>query len=287
MTPVQYALVVLPVGNWTIEPVALTGTIGIALLYAAAMNRLAQRGRRWPLRRSGPFAAGLLAVLAATSSPLAVHDTRLFSAHVGQHLLLGMAAPALLCLGAPMTLWLQAAHRSTQQRLLKILHSRFIRVVTNPVFTWMFFTGTLFILYYSPLYELSLRNEAFHLFVHLHFLTAGFLFFAPIVAIDPHPYRMPHGARLVYMGLTLPAHAFLALALLSAATPLAADWYVLDMGRTFEDVLLDQKVGATIMWISGDLLSIATVGIVVMQWIRDDERSAGREDRFVDLQSKG
>lgn len=283
MTLVQYALVVMPVGtNWSIEPVALTGLVGSAILYIAAVGRLRQKGRRWPVRRSIAFGAGLLAIFLATHSPLAAQDTRLFSAHVGQHLLLGMTAPPLLCLGAPITLWLQGARRPTQERLLRVLHSPLIRLVTTPIVTWMLFTGTLFILYFSPLYDLSLRNPLAHELMHFHFVVAGFLFFAPIVAIDPHPHRLPHGARLFYMGLTLPAHAFLALALLSAANPLAADWYLTETGRSLDQVLTDQRLGAALMWVSGDLLSIAAVAIVVIQWARDDERSAAREDKFVD-----
>lgn len=282
MTHVQYALVVLPVGTWTFEPLPIFAIAASGLLYAAGVHRLANRGRRWQRHRTTFFFSGLAALAVATLSPIAAEDTRLFSAHVVQHLLMAMIAPPLMLLGAPITLCLQAAKRPTQERVLKVLHSRFVRVISWPITSWMIFVGTLFVLYFSSLYELSLRNVVFHEFVHAHFIFAGFLFFAPIVAIDPHPYRMPHGARLLYMGLTLPAHAFLALALMSATTPLAVDWYMQMTGKTLQAVMQDQKVGAAIMWISGDLLSIMTVGIVVTQWVRDDERSAAREDRFVD-----
>lgn len=286
MTHVQYALVVLPVGTpWTIEPLALTGLVATGFLYVAGITRLRRRARAWPLKRSFPFCLGLIAIFIATCSPLATEDTRLFSAHVMQHLLLAMVAPPLLCMGAPMTLLLQAGSRSVQKGLLRFLHSRPIKTLTFPLVTWMLFVGTLFVLYFSPLYALSLRNDLFHVAVHLHFVFAGFLFFAPIVAIDPHPHRLPHGARLLYVGLTLPAHAFLALALMSATTPLAVDWYTVHMARQLSDVLADQKLGSAIMWVSGDLLSISVVAIVVLQWVRDDERSAAREDRFLGLQT--
>lgn len=267
---------------WAIEPLPAVGLVGIGLLYAAGVHRLRQKGRRWPLLRTLPFFAGLLAVAVATESPLAAQDTRLFSMHVAQHLLLAMAAPPLLCLGAPITLFLQAARRTNQLRLLKVLHSRFVRFVTFPVVSWMLFAGTLFILYFTSLYELSLRNSAFHDLVHVHFVVAGFLFFSPVVAIDPHPWRMPHGLRLLYVGLTLPVHAFLALALLTATSPLAVDWYIATTARNAGQVLRDQKVGAAMMWIAGDLLSISVVGIIATQWAKEDERSAAREDRETD-----
>jgi len=282
MTRLQYALAVLSVGtSWTFEPIPVVALLSTGLLYAAGVHRLRLRNRSWPINRSIPFVTGLIAIATATLSPLASRDTEIFSAHVVQHLLLAMIAPPLICLGAPVTLWLQASSRPLQERTLRILHSRFVRTVSFPLVAWMLFAGTLFVLYFSSLYELSLRNALFHEFVHAHFIAAGFLFFAPIVAIDPHPHRMPHGARLLYMGLTLPVHAFLALALMSATMPLAADWYMLQTGHELGRVLADQKLGAAIMWISGDLLSISTVAIVVLQWVRDDERAAIREDRYI------
>jgi putative copper resistance protein D len=232
-----------------------------------------------------PYAGGVIAIAVATESPLAAEDTRLFSAHVMQHLLLSMAGPALLAMGAPLTLWLQAADRPLQVKLLRVLHSRPVRFITFPLVSWSIFVATLFILYFSPLYGLSLRNPLFHDFVHLHFIIAGFLFFAPVVAIDPHPHRLPHGARLLYVGLTLPAHAFLALALLSATTPLASDWYIATTGRTLDQVLSDQKLGASLMWVAGDMIAIFTVGVVMTQWARDDDRAAVREDRYLDQQA--
>jgi putative membrane protein len=282
MTRLQYALAVLLVGtSWTFEPIPAIGILALALLYASGVHRLRLRNRKWSRNRSIPFIAGLIALAVATLSPLASRDTEYFSAHVVQHLLLAMVAPPLILLGAPVTLWLQASSRPVQERTLAVLHSRLVRMISFPLVAWMLFAGTLFVLYFSPLYELSLRNVLFHDFVHFHFVAAGLLFFAPIVAIDPIPHRMPHGARLLYMGLTLPVHAFLALALLSATNPLAVDWYVVATGHSVAQILSDQKLGAGIMWISGDLLSISTVAIVVLQWVRDDEREAAREDRYV------
>lgn len=263
----------------TIEPIPATGLLAAALVYLAGMRLLRARGRAWPSKRWVPYFGGIVAIGIATESPLAAEDTRLFSAHVLQHLLLSMAGPALLAMGAPLTLWLQAASRPVQVKLLKVLHSRIIRFYSFPLVSWALFVSTLFILYFSPLYELSLRNPVFHDFVHLHFIVAGFLFFAPVVAIDPHPHRMPHGARLLYVALTLPAHAFLALALLSASVPLAADWYVQATGRTLDQILDNQKLGAAMMWVAGDMIAIFTVGVVATQWARDDERAAVREDR--------
>ena len=98
-------------------------TIAAAALYAIGVRRLARRGRRWSPARSLSFATGIVMLLIATQSGLAAYDTLLFSAHVAQHVLLGVVAPLFLALGAPVTLALQASHRPTQVNLLRVLRS--------------------------------------------------------------------------------------------------------------------------------------------------------------------
>ena len=111
-----------------------------------------------------------------------------------------------------------------------------MRTVTNPVVVWVLFGGTLFALYFSPLFELSLRNPWVHQAVHLHFLAVGCLFAWVAVGIDALPRRLPHPARLLFVLLAVPFHAFLGLAVLSADEhPLGADVYgaaVRDWGST-------------------------------------------------------
>ncbi len=268
-----------------LEPLPAIGLLATGLFYAFGVERLRGRRRSWPITRSISFWLGLGVIAIATQSPLAGQDVRLFSAHMAQHLLLALIAPPLLCLGAPITLFLQAASRPWQQGAVRVLHSRAVRVLTFPVTSWMIYTGTLFILYFSGLYELSLHNRVVHDLVHLHFLVAGFLYFSAVVAIDPHPWRMPHGLRMLYVGLQLPAHAFLALALISGTKPIAGYWYVTTTGRDVATILTDQKLGAAIMWIAGDFLSVVWIGIIVMQWVREDERAQAREDRAVDAEA--
>ena len=225
------------------------------------------------------FAAGLLVVALATESGLAAYDDVLFSLHVVQHLLLGIVAPLLLVLGAPVTLALQAGSRRTQRRLLGLLHSLPVRVLTHPVTAWTAFGGTLFLLYGTPLYELSLRHEWFHVAVHVHFVVVGSLFFAHVVGLDPIPHSLGYGARLLYVGVALPFHAFLGVVLLSSRTVLAGSWYD-SLGRTWgASPLTDQRTGAGLLWVAGELLGVVAIVAVVARWMAHEERVAARHDR--------
>jgi putative membrane protein len=263
-----------PVGLLTrsrIEPGALAGLLVAGWWYLAASRRLAGRGRHWPARRWLPWWCGLAVMVVATQSGLAAYDSTSFVAHVAQHLLLGMLAPVLLALGAPMTLALQAGRRTTQRRLLEALHSRPVRVITHPLSAWMLFGGSMFALYFTKLYADTLQNAALHDLVHLHFVVVGCLFFWPVVGLDPVPHRLPYGGRMLYVAVAVPFHTILGMALLSQKTLLAP-------GMT----LGDQQAGAGFLWTAGEVMGVLTMIFIGIQWMNAEEREAVRADRRLD-----
>lgn len=256
-------------------PIPLAAVLVLGAAYWWGLNRLAGRsGRRWPVARTASFAAGLVVILAATQPPVATQDTRYFAVHAVQHLMLAMVAPPLLALGAPVTLALQASTRTTQQRLLRVLRSPPVAAVTHPLVGWALLAASMFALYLSPLYAYSLAHPLVHDLVHLHFVTAGLLFFWPVVGLDPSRWRLPYGGRLLYLLLTVPVHAFLGIALLTATTPLYT-----------AHSLSDQHAGGGIMWAGGELLTLAAAAVVLTQWMGADRREAARADRRADALS--
>jgi putative membrane protein len=261
---------------------ALAVVVAGGVFYGIGMRRLAAHGRRWPVRRSGPFYAGLLVIVFATQSGLAAYDRVLFSAHVIQHILLGMIAGLLLAFGAPVTLALQAASRPAQVRLLRIVHSRPVAALTHPATVWVLFAGTLAVLYFTGLYELSLRNPWVHVAVHAHFVAVGFLFFALVVGIDPIAGALGYGARMLFVAVMLPFHAFLGVALLSTDQVIGGGWYELVVRDWGASPLTDQRTGAGILWVFGEVLGVLTLVIVAARWMAHEERVARRHDRRLD-----
>ena len=246
-------------GDWSLDPLFVL-TVAAGVLYAMGVRRLSERGRRWPPARSAAFAFGLLLVLLATQSGLAQYDRTLFSLHVVQHMLLGMVAPLFLVLGAPVTLALQAARRPAQQRLLRVLHCRPVLIATHPAVVWVLFGGTLVALYFTGLYELSLRNGVVHALVHTHFVVVGFLFMGYVVGIDSLAQGFGYGARLLYVLVLLPFHAFVGVALLGSDRVLASGWYSQVVRSWGASPLDDQKLGAGILWGAGELLGAVALG---------------------------
>ena len=121
--------------GWSLD-IAFPVVLVVTVAYIVGLRRLHARGRSWPAARTITFLSGMAVILIATESGLADYDRVLFSLHVVQHVLLGMVAPLLLVLGAPVTLALQAGSRAAQRRTLRVLHSFPIRVLTHPLTAW-------------------------------------------------------------------------------------------------------------------------------------------------------
>jgi putative copper resistance protein D len=257
--------------GWRLDPAALLVVVLAGGLYAVGVRRLAARGRVWPLGRRAAMAGALAAAVLATQSGVGRYEADRFSVHMVQHVLLGMVVPLLAVLAAPLTLALQTGAPGTRQVLRTALHSRPGRLVAHPLVGWALFGGGLVVIYLTPLLDLAARHDLVHLAVHAHVVATGVLFLALIVGVDPLPARPPYGARLLVLLVSVPFHAVVALALISAGSPVAPDAY---------PSLDDQRAAAALFWGSGELLTVVVAAIVCRQWWVSEQRAAAREDRL-------
>jgi cytochrome c oxidase assembly factor CtaG len=209
---------VLSVGlAWSIEAHILLPLLVAFLLYRRAERQVAREHPANPVPRwrAWSWYGGLLVLLIALQSPIATYDTTLFSVHMAQHLLMAMVAAPMLAMGAPITLLLRVSSPHTRQRvLLPVLHSLPLRIISFPVVTWVFFAAVMWASHFSPLYNLALQSEAWHLAEHALYMSAAMLFWWPVVGADPSPWRLPHAARIGYLFLGMPQSSFLGLAII-------------------------------------------------------------------------
>jgi putative copper resistance protein D len=113
----------------------------------------------------------------------------------------------------------------------------------------------------------------------LHFVLVGLLFFWPLVGIDPSPRRLEPAARLGIVFISVPFHAFFGVALMSANAAVGGQWYQGLALPWVPDPVIDQKLGGGLAWASGELPLLLVVIALLVQWSRQDERSARRDDR--------
>lgn len=266
--------------QWSFDPLPLVGIIATAAAYIWAVRRVnsAHPTNRQPPYRTWLFLAGLAALGVALLSPIEAYEGSLFSVHMVQHMLLELVAAPLLLAGAPITLTLRVARPSVRRWLLAVLQSRVVHVISFPVVAWVLFAAVNWGWHFSVLYDQALENQALHYFQHATFLAAALLFWWPVVGADPSPWRLPHPVRLLYLFLAMPQNSFLGVALMSAPTVLYPH-YVTNLRDWGLSPLDDQALGGVIMWVVGDLCFLAAMMVMVVLWMRHEDRRTERLDR--------
>lgn len=264
---------------WRFEPLVLGGVTlaGIAYLWAVRSVNRAHPGHLQPARRGWFFLAGLVALGLALTSPIEAYEGQLFSVHMVQHMLIELVAAPLLLAGAPITLALRAASPSVRRRLLAVLQSRVVHLVSFPIVAWLLFAAVNWGWHFSILYNEALENPWLHDLEHASFLAAALLFWWPAIGVDPSPWKIPHPVRLLYLFLAMPQNSFLGVALLSAETVLYPH-YITNLRTWGPTPLDDQRLGGTLMWVGGDLAFLVAMAIVIAGWMRYEDRRTARLD---------
>ena len=276
--------------GWTGNGVGLA-IVGLGTaLYLSGVWTLRKRGDAWPLGRTISWLIGMVVIAWATFGGLGVYSHVLFSAHMASHMMLSMVAPIFLVLGAPMTLALrtlpgprQPGEVSPRAMLQSFLHSRFAQV-HHPS------AGRAAAVRRQPLRPLLQRRvrdpDGQPLGTHGHGAAlpraSALLYYYVLIGIDPSPRTLPSIARFGMLIVTIPFHAFFAIAVMSSSSVFAGDyWRALDRPyRT--DLLADQYLGGGMAWAMGEIPLILVMGALLWQWFRSDAREAKRFDRSED-----
>lgn len=269
--------------SWTqIEWAALLGVVAMATWYLLAVRALRRRGDAWPIGRTLAYVGGGLGtIVIATQGPLAVYDTTLLSVHMVQHMLISMVAPIFLALGAPITLALRTFVPSLRKALLWLLHSNYANVISFPIVAGAIAIANPWGLYFTPLYEATLRNPLLHDLNHMHFLLVGCVWTFALIGIDPMP-RVGYPLRMLAVFLTMPFHAFLGITIMGQQELIAGDWYTA-LERTWGATpAQDQSLAGGILWAAGELVALGIFIALFVQWSRASARESRRIDRALD-----
>ena len=260
--------------------------IFVTALYIRGVVALARRGDKWPIGRTISFAIGISLLDYATSGGLGLYSHFSFQYHMIAHMVISMIAPIAIVLSAPLTLALRTVpigrdkgERGLRGALLAALHSRPTKIWTNPIVALAIFDGSLFALYFTPLFSELMSGHFGHLIMNLHFIGAGLLFFHVIVGIDPNPKKVHHLVRIVMLLAAMSIHAFFSVALMSSNSLIDGGYYQLLERPWATDLLSDQKTGAAIGWAMGEIPIVIALIATFIQWVRTDAREAKRSDR--------
>lgn len=256
----------------------------VCAAYARRAWRLAGRGQRVPAWKQCLFYTGIAVLLASLSSPIdSLGETRLFYAHMIQHLLIGEVAPLLILLGLSGPLLRPVLAIPALARLRRLL---------NPLVALPLWAFNLYVWHLPALYEAALRNDAIHVFEHACFFWAGIFMWGALLEPLPGPSWFSSGPKMAYVLVVRALGCgILGNALIWIGTPLYPYYRA---GERIYGIapLADQRIGGALMFIWGALVTITLFSWFFLRWVREaelrqslleggaDARSASRAARY-------
>src|SRR6266481_1071902 len=219
--------------------------------------------------RVAAFVAGLFSIWIALGSPLATLDHQLLTVHMMKHLLLMTVGAPLILLGAPSMPLLRGLPKWIM-RLSLLLRSRTPRLsllghfLSNPVFCWLAGTAAVIAWHIPTLFQLGLSSTTWHIVEDACFLSAGLLFWWPIVRTRPRDAKSPQWSMPLYLFLgTLPCDVLSAF--LTFCGRVVYPNY-LSTARIWNlSPLQDQECAGALMWVCVTFAYLIPAVVITMQ----------------------
>lgn len=242
--------------------------------YLLGVRRLAGRGRNWSGWNTAAFCGGVVVVWISVGSGLAAYDTLNVTMHVFQHVFLMMVAPPLIALGKPVTLAIQVARRANQVRIVKMINSRPVSILTFPVVTWLLYYGTMYAFFLTGVYAYSVAHPLFHDATHLEFLTVGYLYWQPVVGLDPARWRTSLPVRFASLFLGMSWEGFVGVSMLLMVNPISPI-----------NTVAQTHTAGEVFWITSSAASAFPMVLVGFRWFAQSAREADKEDKRVEAEA--
>lgn len=231
------------------------------IFYLKAVAISNRKKKQWPYYRIFLLISGAICAFLAVLGPLANRSHVDFSAHMISHLFLGMLAPLLIALSAPLTLILRTLPVQVARKLSHFLRSRPVEILHSPLFTSLLNVGGLWLLYTTNLFSLMHENMLLYVFIHFHIFLAGYFFTISIIYTDPTPQQKPFVYRSIVLLMALAAHSILS-KYIFAYPPVGIS-------------SVQAELGGMIMYYGGDAIEVGLVCILFYQWFRSTRTKWG------------
>ena len=244
---------------WPFDPTVYAGLLGLFLGHAWLA-----RERNLPRIASLYFGLGLFCIWLALETPIdTISDHYLDSAHMLQHVLLGVIAPPLLLLGL---------NREMAGVLVRVPG---VRAITEPVPAQVVSAAVMLLWHLPPLYDAALYFEPLHVVEHIAFIGGGVVFWWPVVdATSAHcHWQMSPWARLLYLFIgTFPQDA-VALALQFSRTPFYEFYVRAPRIVPGLDPVNDQTAAGAILMAFGKTSYVIAVVVIFLRWFNREFRA--------------
>lgn len=262
---------------WQVDLPVLSVAALLVVAYLAGVRRAARRGTPWSRGSTGWFlGAGVGSLVLATMSFLGVYDRVLMWPLAAQDIVLMTFVPVGLTLGRPIALW--RAGRPVVDGPAHRARDGVLRVLSFPLLGSLL-AVTLLLLVYTTSWDLArLEHPALLQLTRLVLLVAGCAFVWPLLGVDASTGRTSYPVRAFIAFLDGLLDAIPGLAVLGSHGIVAGAYYS-RVGRTWGPTLAqDQRLAGTAMVALSELVGLPTLLVLVLAWVRDDDRQARQID---------
>ncbi len=238
-------------------------------------------GTPWPVRRTAAFLGGLAVTFLAIEAVVGAYDDQVFYDHMTQHLMLVMLSGPLFAMGAPLDLLQRASGGRARGVIEAGMGSRVAEAVGHPITAYVLYAVLIPFTHLTSFYNYTLTNDNIHDTEHLGFLVIGYLFWRPVVGIEPSRHPLTPPVQLLYLALAVPVDTFTGLTLTSATHELFSFYNTFTRGWGPSRVT-DLHIGGSIMWVGGDTLMFLAMIPIAIRWVRVEEQRTRQVDAELD-----
>ncbi|MCW2643460.1 MAG: Cytochrome c oxidase caa3-type, assembly factor CtaG-related protein [Dactylosporangium sp.] len=255
-----------------------------AIGYLVGVARLRGAGGSWPVARTLAFVGLGIGSLAVSSMGWPeVYAPALFSVYSGQLMLLLLIVPCLLALGRPIGLAKAALTPGGVARLEAALGSGWARFFTVPVISPLLLGVTPFLIFFTPIYRLSLAHTMLLSVTHLLLLALGLAVLVPLWESDTIAARIPYAMVMLFAFIELLADAVPGIVIRLNTHVIAADYFTMLARPWGPSPLHDQQLGGDLLWCLGEAIDLPFMVMLLVQWVRSDAHDAARVDHALDM----
>ncbi len=270
---------------WQLDVPVLVVVLALGGWYVVGVVRVQHRGSSWPVWRSVSFLGlGLGSVVVVTMSCLGVYDRTLFWPRAIQYSVLLSVSPLLLAIGEPLELARRNLTGASRRRLDAVLQSRPVRVLAFPLVGAVLGVVVLMVVYLTPIYQASLTDDMAQDLVFLALLACGGAFFGPLLDVGEEllPGWCGYSMRVVFAFLDSLLDAVPGVVIMTMHGVLAEPYYTALHRGWGPSLAWDQVIGGGLMFTLSELVALPFLGVLVVRWVREDERHAHETDRQLD-----
>jgi putative copper resistance protein D len=242
--------------GWLEAAVLLLGGYLLARRAAGAESTV----RAW---RVGSWIAGVVLMWVCVASAIGTYAMSVFWMHMVLHLLLIMVVPALLVLGHPLTVLLEAFHGPARERVQRVLHSWPVTVLSHPATGVLVYTATIIGTHLTNFMDQMAQHSWLMTSEQVLYVVAGYLFLQPLLGEEPTKPNPPYLGRLALLVAAMVPDTIVGIVLLQTNTvpfPVMMSQHPAWAPAALSDV----HAAGGLMWAAGDgLMMLVAVALMI------------------------